>query len=84
MTGKTWQLQDAKNKFSNLVNSAQKDGPQIVTKYGKEAVVVMAYEDYKKLSQPKTDLYEFFQTSPLSKIELEIERNKDIPRGIDL
>jgi len=35
-----WQLQDAKNKFSNLVDKAQHNGPQIVTKHGKYAVVV--------------------------------------------
>ena len=84
MSGNTWQLQDAKNKFSNLVNNAQKNGPQIVTKHGKEAVVVIAFEDYKKLSKPKTDLYKFFQKSPLAKVELEIVRNKDFSRGIDL
>ncbi len=84
MSGNTWQLQDAKNKFSNLVNSAQKNGPQIVTKHGKEAVVVLAFEDYKKLSKPKTDLFKFFQKSPFAEVELEIGRNKDIPREIDL
>ena len=84
MSRNTWQLQDAKNKFSNLVNSAQKNGPQIVTKHGKEAVVVLAFEDYKKLSKPKTDLFKFFQKSPLAEVELEIGRNKDIPREIDL
>jgi antitoxin Phd len=36
-----WQLQEAKNKFSNLVETAQRKGPQIVTKHGKEAVVVV-------------------------------------------
>ena len=49
MHGNTWQLQDAKNKFSNLVKSAQKDGPQIVTKHGKKTIVILAFEDFKKL-----------------------------------
>ena len=84
MSGNIWQLQEAKNKFSHLVNRAQKDGPQIVTKHGKEAVVVMAIDDYKRLSKPKNDLRRFFQKSPLAKIDLQIERKKDIPRKIDL
>jgi len=79
MAGNMWQLQDAKNKFCYLVNRAQKEGPQIVTKHGKEAVVVMAIDDYKKLSKPKTDLYRFFQNSPLANSDHKIERNKDIP-----
>ena len=35
-----WQLQEAKNKFSSLVDKAQHNGPQIVTKQGKDADVV--------------------------------------------
>ena len=58
--------------------------PQIVVKDGKEAVVVNAHGDNNKLSEPKTDLFEFFQKSPLAKVELEITRNKDFPKGIDL
>ena len=48
-----WQLQEAKNKFSNLVERAQQEGPQIVTKHGKEAVVVLSVDDYKKITKPK-------------------------------
>jgi len=84
MPGNIWQLQDAKNKFINLVNSAQNNGPQIVTKHGKEAVVVLSFEEYKKLLKPKNDLPKFFQKSPLAKLDLEIDRNKDLPREIDL
>jgi len=84
MSANTWQLQDAKNKFSDLVNKAQIDGPQIVTRHGKKAVVVLAFDDYKKLSKPKTNLYKFFRKSPLAKLEFEIERSKDLPRKVEL
>jgi prevent-host-death family protein len=36
-----WALQDAKNKFSELVDKAVGDGPQVVTRHGKETVVVL-------------------------------------------
>ncbi len=79
-----WQLQDAKNKFSNLVNNAREKGPQIVTKHGEKAVVVLSFEDYKKLSRPKTSLITFFQNSPLAKTDFKISRNKDFPRDIEI
>lgn len=84
MSEGTWQLQDAKNKFSNLVNQAQKNGPQIVTKHGKKAVVVLKFEDYEKLSKPDTSLVKFFKNSPLAKTDLKITRNKDISRDIEI
>jgi len=79
-----WQLQDAKNKFSNLVEKAQHNGPQIVTKHGKDAVVVLSIKEYKKLVKPKKSLVKFFQSSPLAKEDLNITRSKDLPRDIEL
>ena len=79
-----WQLQDAKNRFSSLVDIARKKGPQIVTKHGREAVVVITIDEYKKLVKPKTSLVSFLKHSPLSGIELDIERNKDLPREVEL
>jgi antitoxin Phd len=82
--GNVWQLQEAKNKFSNLVDKAHHDGPQIVTKHGKESVVILAIEDYQKLNRPKSDLVSFFKKSPLSGINLEIARDKSPSRDIEL
>jgi len=79
-----WQLQDAKSKFSNLVDKAQHIGPQIVTKNGKIAVVVLSIDEYKKLIKPKTNLVNFFQSSPLAKEDLDLTRSKEIPRDIEL
>ena len=84
MIGNHWQLQDAKNRFSNLVDKAQHAGPQVVTKHGKDAVVIMSIEEYKKLIKPKTNLVEFFQCSPLADTELNLIRSKEIPRDIGL
>jgi len=79
-----WQLQDAKSKFSQLVESAMLNKPQFVTKHGNNAVVILSFEDYKKITKPKTDLVAFLRDSPLNEIELDITRNKEFPRDIEL
>ena len=72
-----WQLQDAKNRFSEVVENAIQQGPQVVTKRGVEAVVIISVSDYRKLTTPKTSLVEFFRNSPLHDQELDTERDKD-------
>ena len=79
-----WQLQDAKNRFSEVVRKASEEGPQTVTKHGKDSVVVLSAEDYQKLEQPKTTLIEFFQNSPLSKVEIDLTRDKSPSRSVEL
>ena len=77
-----WPLQEAKNRFSEVVSRAcdNKEGPQIVTRRGKRTAVVMAYEDYIKLRAPKESLIEFFQSSPLRGLELDLERDRSLSR----
>ena len=82
--GSTWKLQDAKNRFSEVVNEAARSGPQIVTRRGKEAAVVMSVEDYRRLVRPEVDLVEFLRTSPMCGIELDVERSKEPSREINL
>jgi len=82
--GNTWQLQEAKNKFSNLVDKARHDGPQFVTKHGKESVVIIAIEDYQKLNKPKSDLVTFLKKSPLSDINIDLKRDKSPSRDVEL
>ena len=55
-----WQLQDAKSKFSELVESALSKGPQLVTKRGINSVVVISMEEFNRLKKPKGDLVSFF------------------------
>ncbi|MDY6832227.1 MAG: type II toxin-antitoxin system Phd/YefM family antitoxin [Thermodesulfobacteriota bacterium] len=82
--GNVWQLQEAKNKFSNLVDRARHVGPQVVTKHGRESVVIISIEDYQKLNRPASDLISFFKQSPLSGINLDLKRNKSASRDIEL
>ncbi len=81
---RAWKLQDAKNRFSNLVNEAQKEGPQIVTKRGIETVIVLSMNDYRKIIKPRTNLVDFFQKSPLQGIKLDIDRSKEPSRKVEL
>lgn len=84
---KTWQLQTAKAQFSELFRRARTEGPQFVTKSGKEAVVVLPAEQFEKLTalgrQPKS-LLEFFRDSPLVGSGIDLEREPDYGRDIDL
>jgi antitoxin Phd len=75
-----WQLQEAKNKFSEVVDKAISSGPQEVTRHGKKTAVVLSFEEYKRLKGRKETLVEFFRRSPLRTIDL--KRLKDLPRDI--
>ena len=80
----TWKLQDAKNRFSEVVQKALKAGPQIVTLRGRETAVILSVEEYRRLTRPKTDLVEFLRSSPLADVELDLERDQDTGREVDL
>lgn len=59
-----WQLQTAKQRFSELVERAQREGPQVVTKHGREAVVVVSAEEYRRLKGSNDNLVEFLRSAP--------------------
>jgi prevent-host-death family protein len=79
-----WQLQDAKNRFSEIVNKALKNGPQVVTRHGVESVVIISVAEYRRLSRPKSDLVSFFKESPLYNIQIDSSRKKDRFREVVL
>jgi len=74
-----WQIQDAKNKLSEVITRALKQGPQLITKHGEKTVVVISYIEYEKLRKSQGKLSEFFHTSPLAGIDL--ARDKSLPRS---
>jgi prevent-host-death family protein len=84
MSHTIWQLQEAKNRFSELVNRAIEEGPQTVTRHGEEIVVVLSKAEYNRLLKSQTSLLEFFRQSPLVGIELDLERDPSLPRDVDL
>ncbi len=71
-----WQIQEAKNKLSELIDRALAEGPQIITRHGVEVAVVMPFAGYKRLMVQKQRLGDFFLASPLHKSGLMIERDK--------
>lgn len=79
-----WQLQDAKNQLSKVIDNAIKRGPQIVTRHGKEAVVVVSIEEYRKLKKPTENIVNFFGNSPLCGLDLDLERQDDGAREVEL
>lgn len=80
----SWQLQEAKQKFSELVRRTLEDGPQTVTRHGEEVVVVVPVEEWRRLSGEKMDFKEFLMSAPEGLELLEIERPRnDYPRDID-
>ena len=77
-----WSLFDAKAKFSALVEKARVEGPQLVTKHGEPAVVVLSVEDYNRLIQPRESFKDFLRRGPLD--ALDVERLSDGVRPVDL
>jgi prevent-host-death family protein len=75
-----WQLQEAKNKLSQVVHEAHESGPQIITVHGKESAVVMTVEDYRRLCARQENLADFLLHSPLRGSGLEIERFQGLGR----
>lgn len=71
----SWQLQEAKNKFSEVVDAALSDGPQVITRRGAETAIVLSYADYRKLLLAQKKLSEFFRESPLAGVELDLTRD---------
>jgi antitoxin Phd len=79
-----WQLQDAKNRFSELVDTVLRAGPQVVTRRGEDAVVVIPAETYRELTRPKGSLLDFFANSPLRGAGLDLARDDDTGRRVRL
>lgn len=82
-----WQLQTAKARFSELFRRARTEGPQVVTRQGKEQVVVVQAERFAQLTKrgrhPKS-LVKFFAESPLARVTLDFSRDSDSGREINL
>ena len=82
-----WQLQTAKAQFSEVFRRAREQAPQVVTRQDKEAVVILAVEEFERLTkraeQPKS-LSKFFADSPLARVSIDLERQPDYGRTIEL
>jgi antitoxin Phd len=77
---RTWQLQEAKNKLSRVIDNAINSGPQIITRRGVEVAIVLSYEEYKRMMATEQSLSDFFRKSPLASIDLDLARDKSEAR----
>jgi prevent-host-death family protein len=78
-----WQLQDAKQRFSELVRQARSKGPQVVTRHGEEVVVVLDIEQYRRLTRDRPEFKQFLLFAP-DLGALEIDRSRERARTVEL
>ena len=81
---KIWALQDAKNRFSELVDRALSDGPQTVTRHGRKTVIIISADEYGRMTTPQGSFCEFMRKSPLAGAQLDIDRPRDTGRKLKL
>ena len=79
----SWQVQQAKARFTEIIEKAITSGPQIITRHGAERAVVLSMDDYRALAQKKPDFKEFLLGGPKFD-DFEIERELDYGREINL
>jgi prevent-host-death family protein len=86
-----WQIQEAKQRFSEVIRAVTQRGPQVITRHGEDVAVVIDMGTYHRLTRPAVDLIEVLLGGP--KIddsaaevfaEIEAERKADFGRAIDL
>lgn len=81
---KLWTVANAKAHLSQVIEQALRDGPQTITRRGRNAVVVVSAEEWESKTRRKGSLADFFAESPLRNSGLVIERDRETPREIDL
>ena len=79
----TWQLQEAKSRFSEVVDLTLKEGPQMVTRRGEEAVVILAADEYRRLSGQTPRLMDCLLNAPRGE-PFVLERSPEAVRDIVL
>ncbi len=78
-----WQLQDAKSRFSEIVDLAMTNGPQLVTRRGQEAVVIMSAKEFRQMSGRTPTLLNTLLNAPRGE-PLKIIRSREHVRKIAL
>jgi prevent-host-death family protein len=78
-----WQLQEAKQHFSELIRSVETEGPQVVTRHGEEVAVVVDIAEYRRLRGGGADFKGFLRSAPDFDL-FEIDRPVAPARTVDL
>jgi prevent-host-death family protein len=79
-----WQVQDAKQRFSELLRAVEAGEPQIVTKHGEEVAVMIDIAEYRRLRGETIGFMQYLQSGPTIDDDLDLERSDEAPRDIDL
>lgn len=79
-----WTVAQAKAKLSEVIEHAQKHGPQTITRNGRRAAVVVDAEEWERKTERKGSLADFFAASPLRGSGLKVRRSKDRLRATSL
>jgi prevent-host-death family protein len=86
-----WQIQDAKQRFSEMIRAVTSEGPQVITRHGEDVAVVVAIDEYRRLTRPAVDLAGVLLGGPKLDdgaadvfAEVEAERKADFGRAVDL
>ena len=80
----TWQLQDAKARFSEVIRRASTEGPQAITVRGSDEAVVLSAEEYHKLLGDKPSFLQFINHSPVKGMEFRLRRDRSTARRVEL
>ncbi|GAA0433294.1 antitoxin [Acrocarpospora corrugata] len=78
-----WQVQEAKQRFSEVVRRAVSEGPQVVTRHGEEVAVVVDIAEYRRLTGGAPDFRRFLLAEPDWADDVEFPRDRDLPREVD-
>ena len=79
-----WQVQEAKQRLSELLKSAHEDGPQVITRHGEEIAVVLDMQEYRRLRGTQITFKDLLTAGPLDIPELELQRSDEPSRVVEL
>jgi len=83
-TSSSWPVAEAKARLSAVIDRAIADGPQVITRNGRDAVVVVSAAEWERKAKRVGNLAEFLAASPLRAAEIALDRDPASPRDIDL
>jgi prevent-host-death family protein len=82
---RTWQMQEAKSRLSEVVKDAEREGPQEITVHGRSVAVLLSRAEYDRLAGTGETLVEFMRRSPLyGQEDIEFPRDTSLTREVAL
>ena len=84
LTKTSWSVAEAKARFSDVIQRALTQGPQIIQRYGRDAVVIISKSEWERRNKRKGTLAEFFAASPLRDSGVKINRIRGKLRDVEL